>query len=69
MITVFHASAQLPVDEQKKMIGEKIDALEFTDYILNVSDQENFENKFKILVFWSQPGASHAKKLCLISIS
>lgn len=53
MLNFSNVLAQLPIDEQKKMVGQKIGALKFTDYILNVADQENFENKYKILEFWA----------------
>lgn len=34
-------------------LGTKINELKFTDYVQNISDQDAFKGKFKVLEFWA----------------
>ena len=45
--------AQKPIKAQKKLIGDKIEKIEFTDYLKNEPKNKDFENKFKIIEFWA----------------
>tara|TARA_R110001583_G_C5399134_1_gene385556 strand:- start:55 stop:570 length:516 start_codon:yes stop_codon:yes gene_type:complete len=45
--------AQKPIKAQKKMIGNKIENIEFTDYIENIPNSIEFNDKFKVLEFWA----------------
>jgi len=45
--------AQKPVKAQKRMIGNKIEKIEFTDYIENTPNNKEFGDKFKVLEFWA----------------
>ena len=38
---------------RNQIIGGKIDDLVFTDYISNVKEGQNFDDKFKVLEFWA----------------
>lgn len=45
--------AQKPIKAQKKMIGNKIEGIEFTDYLKNTPNNKEFNDKFKVLEFWA----------------
>lgn len=45
--------AQKPIKQQEKMIGSKIETIDFTDYLENIPQNKNFNKKFKILEFWA----------------
>ncbi|SMG47989.1 Thiol-disulfide isomerase or thioredoxin [Marivirga sericea] len=45
--------AQKTIKAQKRLIGGKIEKIEFTDYIENTPDSKEFNKKFKVLEFWA----------------
>ena len=45
--------AQRPIKAQKKMIGTNIEKIAFSDFIANIPDDKDFDDKFKILEFWA----------------
>ncbi|MDD3721909.1 MAG: TlpA disulfide reductase family protein [Lutibacter sp.] len=55
ILTLFtnNIAAQKSIRAQKKMIGGKIENIEFTDYIQNIPLDKQFNEKFKILEFWA----------------